>query len=177
MTRRPKEPIMKTSTRSNVVKLVSEKKTAKRPPSKPMDDNAAVIRAAVAYAQNVAAFKAGFDIDPDGDFSTAGGLGLGGLCRGRAAAAMGQLSKVKATTAAAIAAKARIIPLVIEDPQDCDEVEYAFLHSFARDVNEYLTRTAPHEVTHEQELAPMPGSEGWARLRKTCRYERPNRHD
>jgi hypothetical protein len=103
---------------------------------------------------NAAAYRAGFVADPDGNFSTAGGQELGDPCSRRATAALTELSAAKATTAAAIAAKARIVPIFLGDGTEFEEIDQAFMYGFARDVNDFLKRIAPEEVT-QRELEPI----------------------
>jgi hypothetical protein len=134
------------TTRSNVVKLTRRDKEERRSssPPKPVDENAAIIRAAVTYAQSTVGFHAGFAVDPDGNNSTASDSG--DRCERRAQSALAELARMKATTAAAIAAKARIVPIFLGDNPDFNETDQAFLVGLARDMHTFLVRVASDEV-------------------------------
>jgi hypothetical protein len=104
-------------------------------------DNAAsdarLISECVIYAQEIAAFHAGFMADSDGNKDHA--AGLGDRHQQRAQQALTKIATMKATTPTALDAKARILPVVIQDCegsfQDADE---AFFRSFAADVRAFL---------------------------------------
>jgi hypothetical protein len=87
------------ATRSNVVKLAHRAKVERHTSSKSADENEAVIRAAVTYAQGIGAFHGGFAADPSGNNETA--ASLGGRYGRQSAAALAELARLKATTAPA----------------------------------------------------------------------------
>jgi hypothetical protein len=74
--------------------------------------DAAIIRNAIPYGQAIAAFHAGFRIDPASDdiCETAGAP-----WERRAKAALKELAKGPATSAEALAAKASIVPTIVNE--------------------------------------------------------------
>ena len=111
----------------------------KRKPAarKPTTCNAAVIRACVAYAQSIAAHKAGFEADPDGNSEVAEKTGE----RFSTAAhnALDRATVCPANSAEAIDAKARILPLILENSGGgLEEADAGFFRSFAADVRAFM---------------------------------------
>jgi hypothetical protein len=96
-----------------------------------------IIAAAVAYAQSAAAWRAGFDGDPDGSNKNAERLGAR-HARARDTA-LQKLANTPASSAEALDAKARVLPMVLDD--DCGDVadlSDEFYRAFAADVRKYL---------------------------------------
>jgi hypothetical protein len=113
--------------------------TGKASPQKPKTSksDAIIIGAAVAYAQSAAAWRAGFDGDPDGDMKNANRFGAR-YARARDAA-LQKLVNTPASSAEALDAKARIVPMVLDD--DCGDVadlSDEFYRAFAADVQKFL---------------------------------------
>jgi hypothetical protein len=134
--------------KSKVVKIRRQGKAVKPSPSKLEDDNTAVIRAAVTYAQNVGAFHAGFDADPSGSNVTASGP-LGEAFERDRDDALEVLAKAGATTFAALQAKARVVPFLLQDDQGGEADTWAFIRRFAEDVKklvEPLVREEEHQA-------------------------------
>jgi hypothetical protein len=87
-------------------------KTSTKAAAKPSPD-AELIRNCVQYAQAVAAVRAGFDADPDGNSVYSSPAAR---THERAAIkALAAISAAKASTAAGICAKARIVPMVLRN--------------------------------------------------------------
>jgi hypothetical protein len=111
---------------------------AKRKSAKAAASDERLIGECVIYAQEIAAFDAGFKADPDGSSKNA--AGLGDRRYQRAQQALTKIATMKARTPTGLDAKARIFPLVIQDCagslQDADE---AFCRSLAADVRAFLT--------------------------------------
>ena len=126
---------------SNVVQLkkptAPPKKSARRskPVPKPASD-AALIRACIAFAQNVAANDAGYAADPtDSEYAAP----MGDEFSARYDAALRKMAQLSATTPEGLDAKARVVPIVIHNTAGSpDEREDNFFTSFARDVREVL---------------------------------------
>ena len=98
---------------------------------------AAIIRAAVIYAQAEAAWHAGVKIDPDGNKETAADLG----CRytTMAEGALKKLARVPASSAEALDAKARVFALTLDDDDFyMSDAKGKFYTSFAADVRTFL---------------------------------------
>jgi hypothetical protein len=96
-----------------------------------------IIAAAVAYAQSAAAWRAGFDGDPDGSNENAERLGA----RHKRArdAALHKLANTPASSAEALDAKARVLPMILDD--DCGgvaDLSDEFYRAFAADVQKFL---------------------------------------
>jgi hypothetical protein len=120
---------------------------AKRgPPSKqqsnaskaPPRTDAAIIRAAVTYAQCVAAHHGGFQTDPSGDNDTAASTGRPYFKKAKRQLEL--LANLSARSIEAVDAKARCVPILLMDGADrATEIhELAFLSSFANDVRSFL---------------------------------------
>ena len=101
----------------------------------PIDEH--LINECVVYAQGVAAFHAGFGADPDGWSKHAEGLGNPHYDRARQA--LRKIATMKARTPAGLDAKARIIPVVLDDSEgSLEDADEAFYRSFAADVRAFL---------------------------------------
>ena len=114
-------------------------KTTPKPQSKrkPADPDARIIAAAVRFAQCMAGFAAGFTADPDGDCKYAGPERGSSLWR-EAEAALAFLGKHSARSPEGLSAKARIVPVIIDDDTGLFENGGAtFLSSFAADVKTF----------------------------------------
>jgi len=99
--------------------------------------NSIVIRAAVTYAQAVAAHEAGFRADPEADNVTA--ARTGDRYSNISNAALEKLASAPALSAEALDAKARIVALIIDDDAGVmEERSEAFYRSFASDVRKFL---------------------------------------
>jgi hypothetical protein len=111
---------------------------SKRSPAASSDTR--LIKECVIYGQEIAAFYAGFEADPDGSSKHASGLG--GRHEDRARRALTQIATTNASTPAGLDAKARILPLVIEDSDGSggvmEEADEAFYRSFTADVRAFL---------------------------------------
>jgi hypothetical protein len=100
----------------------------------------ALIRECVIFAQSLGAYAVGFKADPDGDNKHAASLGSFHLDRARQA--LTKLLRTRATTAEGLQAKARIVPMMLDNSAgDLDEDDEAFLLSFAADVKAFLKPT------------------------------------
>jgi hypothetical protein len=96
-----------------------------------------IIAAAVTYAQSAAAWRAGFDGDSDGSNENAERLGA----RHKRArdAALHKLANTPASSAEALDAKARVLPMILDD--DCGgvaDLSDEFYRAFAADVQKFL---------------------------------------
>jgi hypothetical protein len=91
--------------------MASRKATPRK--SAPPPNEAALIRECVKYAQALAAYNAGFKVDPDGNFKHADMLGRAHSAL--AERALGKITAMAAVTASGLQAKARILPLVVDD--------------------------------------------------------------
>lgn len=92
-----------------------------------------VVEACVELAQAFAAFKGGFDADPDEDSTFA--FALGQPFKARATALMGSLTIRPALAPIEVAAKARLVPLVLRSLHgSMTEEAQDFIQSFAMDV-------------------------------------------
>ena len=108
-----------------------------RPKRKPADPDARIIAAAVKFAQCTAGFAAGFTADPDGDFKFAGPE-KGSAIERDVRASLAFLGTHKSTTPEGLNAKARVVPIIIQDDTGLFKNGGAlFLSSFAEDVKEF----------------------------------------
>jgi hypothetical protein len=118
---------------------MSKKAKGKKAKKERKDRNAAVVKQCVRYMQSLAAWRAGFTADPDGDGKTAEPLADYQIkCSKKA---LVKLARMRATTAEAVQAKALIVSPMIEDNREVgnlEEEEEAFLSSFAADVKVFL---------------------------------------
>jgi hypothetical protein len=128
----------------NMRKSTTQKSS--RQASKPNGD-AIIIGTAVAYAQAVAAFHNGFKADPDGDMKNAAKLGK--QQERIASDALARLASIPANSAEALDAKARILPMILDDDGgSIEENSEAFYRTFAADVRRFL-----EPIIHEHWLA------------------------
>jgi hypothetical protein len=111
----------------------------------PASANAAVIRAAVAYASAIAAFHGGFRGAVHGGYAVADQAGA--RVWDKVAAAMKTLSRIPATSAEALDAKARVLEIIREDPANETPMTEAFYLSFANDVRRFV------KALHEEKKA------------------------
>ena len=121
---------------------MAKPKTTPKPRLKrtPADPDARIIAAAVKFAQCTAGFAAGFTADPDGDFKYAGPEKGSAIERERSAS-LAFLGTHKATTPEGLNAKARVVPIIIQDDTGLFKNGGArFLSSFAEEVKAF---TAP----------------------------------
>jgi hypothetical protein len=110
---------------------------AKRSPDKATASDARLISECVVYAQEIGAYDAGFKADPDGSSKNAANLGDQHLVRARQALA--KIATMKASTPTGLQAKARVLPLVIEDcGGSLQESDEAFCRSIAADMQAFL---------------------------------------
>jgi len=117
-----------------------------RKASKPSGD-AIIIDTAIAYAQAVAAFHNGFKADPDGDMKNAAKLGK--QQERIASVALAKLAIIAANSAEALDAKARLLPMILDDDAGgLEENSEAFYRAFAADVRRFL-----EPIVHEHWLA------------------------
>lgn len=119
-------------------------------------NDAGLIRDCVAYAQSFAAYHNGFKADPSGnnDFAES----LGDKYSARAATSLAKITAMAAKTAEGLQAKARIVPMVIDDsPMSMERDEEAFLRSFASDVKAFL-----EPIIHEHWSAEIAAQRGKA---------------
>ena len=115
----------------------SKRKPAKRPAKKQPKKDFALIRECVIYAQSVAAQSAGFAADPTGNNDHASALA--DIYFKRAEAALLKIARTPATTVEGLQAKARIVPVMIDDNEgSIVPEEKAFFRSFAAEVKEFL---------------------------------------
>src|SRR5262245_12032920 len=123
-------------TMNNVVKLkLKNKPRASRVTPKAADSR--LIEACIAYSQSIAAHAATFRASPSDDYSTKSAR----PAISRATAALRAATK-KATTAEGLNAKARIVPIIIDQAEGCfEQDEVNFLASFAAEVKAYLQPT------------------------------------
>jgi hypothetical protein len=99
--------------------------------------DARLIKECVIYAQEIAAFHAGFTADPDGSSKHA--AGLGDRHERRAQQALAKIAAMKASTPEGLQAKARILPVVIHDDEGSMESDSeVFYRTFAADVRAFL---------------------------------------
>jgi hypothetical protein len=98
----------------------------------------ALINECVTYVQSVAAFRSGFEADPDGDYKSAETLGKPHEARARKA--LMKITATAATTPEGLQAKAMIVPFVFQDGGGaCGEKDQsAFLQSFGENVKKFL---------------------------------------
>ena len=132
---------------NNIVKLKSNTKLhASRKVRTQKATDVHLIEACISYAQSMAAYKAAHKAAPDdayADEAQAASLV-------RAKAALRSATK-KATTATGLNAKARIVPVIIDDGStgaghyDFDPEQIEYLARFAADVREYLQPTVDDE--------------------------------
>ena len=109
---------------------------AKRSPGKAASD-ARLISECVIYAQEIAAFHAGFIADSDANKDHA--ASLGDRHHDRAQQALRKIATMKASTATELDAKARILPMVIHDsPGSMESADEVFYRTFAADVRAFL---------------------------------------
>jgi hypothetical protein len=119
---------------SNVIKLATSRKAkTKAKPSTAATDEP-LIRECIAFAQNVAAFAAGFAIDPtDSEYAEP----MGSRFSTRYLSALFNISKMSALTLEGLQAKARVLPIIIKNA-GVSEHEDNFFKSFAVDVDKLL---------------------------------------
>jgi hypothetical protein len=131
------------------------KRTKAAKPRAPSDK--ALINHCVTYAQSIAAFREGFRADPDGSNEHAAALGA--RHSARAFQSLTWIASMPAATPEGLCAKARIVPIVIEDNETgCFEVaDLDFLSGFANEVKKFLQTICDGEVTLQK-----PVSEGGA---------------
>jgi hypothetical protein len=112
--------------------------TAKHQSAAPLRTDAAIIRAAVIYAQCISAYHGGFRGDPSGDNDTA--ASIGSRYFDQAKQQLDLLAESPATSIEALDAKARVVPIMLEDScNSCGEdFEIAFLRCFVNDVRTFL---------------------------------------
>ncbi|WP_133863880.1 hypothetical protein [Azorhizobium sp. AG788] len=91
-----------------------------------------LVEACVALAQALAAFKGGFDADPDDDSAYA--FALGAPFQVQAKELLARLTVRPATQAIELAAKARLVPLVLTGNGTISDEVQAFVLRFADDV-------------------------------------------
>jgi len=96
---------------------MAKRKTIPKPVPSPEPD-AAVISACIVYAQCVAGVAAGFKADPGGNCDRAGRLGT--TMERRADKALLEAT-APAATAEGISAKARIVPMMLDEASDAPE--------------------------------------------------------
>jgi hypothetical protein len=108
---------------------------AKRPGDSASD--ARLVSECVIYAQEIAGYQAGFMADPHSSSKNAAGLGKRRY--DRAQQALTKIATMKASTPYGLDAKARILPLVIDDNEgSMQDIDEAFCRSFAADVRAFL---------------------------------------
>lgn len=114
-------------------------KRAAKAKAKAAPSDARLIQKCVVYAQEIAAFHAGFRADPDCDGKYAVGP-LGVRHENCAQQALKDIAAMSASTAAGLQAKARILPIVVDDCDGSfmDDTAAAFYRSFAADVKLFL---------------------------------------
>jgi hypothetical protein len=129
------------------------KRTKAAKPRVPSDT--ALINHCVTYS--IGAFREGFRADPDGSNEHAAALGA--RHSARAFQSLTWIASTPAATPEGLCAKARIVPIVIEDNETgCFEVaDLDFLSGFANEVKKFLQPICDGEVT----LQP-PAPEGGA---------------
>jgi len=117
----------------------------------PLHDDAAVIHAAVGFAQSVAAQRAGYNVDP-GINRVGGGPDvaqeLGNSYRDRSRSLLKELSETPAKSREAIEAKARLVPLIFDDAGG-DPLPARFnnfFRRFAQDVRVFLDKVRDDQV-------------------------------
>lgn len=116
--------------------------------------DAALIRDCVIYAQAVAAFAGGFEVDPDGDNQTAASLGARHSHRARRALA--NITVMPAATPQGLSAKARVAMVVLSDNATSMEVDaFRFLEVFATEANRFLRPICEGRVTLEAAAKPQ----------------------
>lgn len=107
-----------------------------------------LIRECIRYAQAVGAFEAGFKADPTGDSEFAGPAGNDYIASYNASLKV--IARLSATTMEGVAAKSRIVPLVIQAAaRSLDAADAAFFLSLAADVDKIL------EDAHKPPEKPM----------------------
>ena len=95
-----------------------------------------LINECVVYAQEIAAYHAGFLADPNDDMHAAV---LGSPHERRAKQALAKIATIKASTPAGLDAKARILPMVIHDSSgSVESADEVFYRTFAADVRAFL---------------------------------------
>jgi hypothetical protein len=110
----------------------------------PASNNAEVIQAAVACVQAFAAARAGYEGAPDGHSETAEKSDERWTSKARKA--LKKLSVTPATSATALAAKARIVPIVYQETcEDGTDLGGEFYRSFAADVRAFLEKPVRQE--------------------------------
>jgi hypothetical protein len=135
---------------SNVVSLESVKKD-QAPAEKPSDKR--LIEQCVIYAQSVAAFAAGCEVDCDDPEVDRHG--------DRAMAALKRIAKIPARTAEGLRAKAHILPIVIKDCEGClNDEDKKFSLSLSADVKAFLQTIIDEDrpARHAQ-IVPIDGGE------------------
>jgi len=112
-----------------------------------MSKDAELIHACMAYAQAISAASAAYEADPDGNCKHAERI-VSKRFRD-AKKSLRVIASLRARTAAGIAAKARIVPVVIDDDAGSSEpASIAFYRSFAADVKQYM-----EAVLHQEWLS------------------------
>jgi hypothetical protein len=132
---------------------------AKRSPGKaPLDTQ--LIKECVIYAQEIGAFHAGFGADPDGASKNA--AGLGNRHSSRARQALAKIATMKASTPMGLDAKARILPVIIQDDEGgMESASEVFYRTFAADVRAFprpagACRLAGHQRRQDGRLTSSP---------------------
>jgi hypothetical protein len=121
------------------MKKRNAKATSRRKATKTENDTA-LIRECVIYAQSIAAHRAGFRADPDPDCCHAEALGNPHFSR--AHQALTKIAGIPTTTPQELRSKARIVPVLFEDNQDgrLNSIGVDFLTSFANEVEKFLEK-------------------------------------
>lgn len=110
--------------------------------SQAASDGSGIVQACVALAQALAAFRGGFDADPDGDSFNA--FLQGEPFKAQADALLVQLTLTPALQPVDLEAKARLVPLVLgRGDGSITPEERAFVLAFAADVPAVLARILP----------------------------------
>jgi hypothetical protein len=145
----------------------------KRSPGKAPSDTP-LINECVRYAQEMAAFHAGFKADPDGSSKHA--AGLGNRHERRAKQALTKIATMKASTPTGLDAKARILPVVIQDDEgSMESASEVFYRTFAADVRAFLDHLVHADWFGHQRrrLTSSPRARGRPRLPRVLPMERP----
>jgi hypothetical protein len=120
---------------------------AKRGLGKAAPSDTHLIKECITYAQEIAAFRAGFTADPDSWSKHA--ADLGNRHESRAKKALAKIATMKASTPMGLDAKASILPMVIQDDEgSMESASEVFYRTFAADVRSFLD-----PLVHAESLA------------------------
>jgi hypothetical protein len=149
-----------TTERQQERRTMASRKTTPRKSVKPSAEDV-IIRECVIYAQALAAHGAGFKADPDGNNDYAAALGRAHY--DLAQRTLGKITAMPAVTPSGLQAKARILPLVVDDGYVMEGGEdrgpaAEFFRSFAAEVKAFLAPMIEAEWQRRNDVGGAPRS-------------------